>query len=77
MRALRILGASSACLFAAALSAQTVKTVISNGSTETRYDIVILGDGYQLTEEAQFDADVTAIGSGVFVKVPYQSFSAF
>jgi len=77
MRALRILGASSACLFAAALSAQTVKTVISNGSTETRYDIVILGDGYQLTEEAQFDADVTAFLTSLFQKEPYQTFSAY
>ena len=64
-------------LLAAPAAAQTVKTVISNGTTETRYDIVILGDGYQLTEEAQFDSDVAAFLTSLFQKEPYLTFSAY
>ena len=64
-------------LLAAPTAAQTVKTVISNGTTETRYDIVILGDGYQLTEEAQFDSDVAAFLTSLFQKEPYLTFSAY
>ena len=64
-------------LLAAAPAAQTVATLINNGTTETRYDIVILGDGYQLTEEAQFDSDVAAFLTSLFQKEPYLTFANY
>ena len=67
----------AALAVAGALPAQTVNTVISNGTTETRYDIVILGDGYQLTEQAKFDSDVTAFLTSLFQKEPYLTFSTY
>ncbi len=68
-----------AAAFAGALAAQapTVTTVLSNGTTQSRYDIVILGDGYQAAQQAQFDADVTAFLAGLFQKQPYQTFAAY
>jgi hypothetical protein len=39
-------------------TSQTVKTVASNGPPTELYDIVILGDGYRLSEQALFDQDV-------------------
>ncbi|WP_373047913.1 M64 family metallopeptidase [Vulgatibacter sp.] len=34
-----------------------VRTLFSNGPSEERYDIVVLGDGYTLSEKAKFFAD--------------------
>ncbi len=42
-------------LCATALPAQTVKTIIKNGGLNNRYDIVIIGDGYQASEQTKFD----------------------
>ncbi|MEC8252220.1 MAG: M64 family metallopeptidase, partial [Planctomycetota bacterium] len=64
-------------LLAAGLQAQIVNTVISNGTTESRYDMVILGDGYQVTEQNKFDNDVTTFLTALFQKEPYQTFSAY
>ena len=64
-------------LLAASIHAQTVTTVISNGTTETRYDIVILGDGYQVTEQGQFNQDVTTFLTALFQKSPYNLFANY
>ena len=64
-------------LLAASLQAQIVNTVISNGTTESRYDMVILGDGYRVTEQNTFDNDVTTFLTALFQKEPYQTFSAY
>jgi len=64
-------------LLAAPAWAQTVNIVNGTATTETRYDIVILGDGYQLTEEAQFDSDVTTFLTALFQKEPYLTFSSY
>jgi hypothetical protein len=59
------------------LAAQTVTTIINNGTTDTRYDIVILGDGYQQSEQTQFNQDVTTFLTALFQKAPYNTFSAY
>ena len=43
----------------------TVKTIVSNGNSSNRYDIVILGDGYQATEQAKFDSDCVAVANAL------------
>jgi hypothetical protein len=58
-------------------SAQTVTTVVSNGTTQTRYDMVILGDGYQASEQWKFDQDVTTFLTALFQRQPYQTFAAY
>jgi len=67
----------AAALLAMSLPAQTVTTVINNGTTETRYDIVILGDGYQANEQTKFDNDCSAFLTALFQKEPYQTFSQY
>jgi hypothetical protein len=64
-------------LLAAAIHAQTVTTVISNGTTETRYDIVILGDGYQASEQNTFNQDVNTFLTALFQKAPYNLFADY
>jgi hypothetical protein len=64
-------------LLAASGHAQTVTTVISNGTTDTRYDIVILGDGYQVSEQGQFNQDVTTFLTSLFQKAPYNLFADY
>lgn len=74
--------ASTAALLLAATApvlAQTpiVQTVISNGTTQTRYDMVILGDGYKSTEQTKFDQDVLTFLTALFQTQPYQTFAAY
>ncbi len=71
--------ALGAVAFAAALAAQgpTVTTVLSNGTTQSRYDMVILGDGYQSTEQWRFDQDVQTFLTALFQKQPYQTFASY
>ncbi|MBL8750891.1 MAG: hypothetical protein JNK78_17150 [Planctomycetes bacterium] len=57
--------------------APVVTTVLSNGTTQSRYDMVILGDGYQATEQALFDANVQTFLTGLFQTQPYQTFAAY
>jgi hypothetical protein len=62
---------------AAAAHAQVVTTVISNGTTQTRYDMVILGDGYQASEQLKFNNDVTTFLTALFNKAPYAAFASY
>ncbi len=68
---------ASALPLGSALPAQTVNTVLSNGSTSTRYDIVILGDGYQSFEQNKFDSDVTTFLAALFATPPYSTFASY
>jgi hypothetical protein len=63
----------------APLSAQTVRTVVSNGPPTELYDMVFLGDGYQAHEEALFDQDVLDVVSyfrNTGAKFPYGAYFA-
>ncbi|MFK7739025.1 MAG: M64 family metallopeptidase [Planctomycetota bacterium] len=64
-------------LGARSLAAQTVTTVISSGTTQSRYDLVILGDGYQASEQNKFDQDVQTFLTGLFQKSPFNVFSDY
>ena len=66
-------------LFAATGIAQapTVTTVLNNGSTQSRYDMVILGDGYQAAQQALFNQDVTTFLTALFQKQPYSTFGSY
>ncbi|MFY9343456.1 MAG: M64 family metallopeptidase [Planctomycetota bacterium] len=67
----------TALTVAAAAPAQTVTTVLANGTTQTRYDMVILGDGYQAGQQALFNANVMTFLTALFQKQPYQTFAAY
>ena len=54
-----------------------VTTVLNNGTTTSRYDMVILGDGYQAAEQTRFNQDVNTFLAGLFAKSPYSTFSIY
>lgn len=76
---MRLLPTLLTAVVAGTLTAQapTVTTVLSNGTTQSRYDMVILGDGYQAFEQAQFNTDVTNFLAQLFQTQPYQTFAAY
>ena len=75
---LAIATAASALTAATALAqAPTVTTVLNNGSTQSRYDMVILGDGYQAFEQNKFDTDVQTFLTALFQRQPYQTFASY
>ncbi len=61
----------------AAPRTQTVRTIISNGPTTSRYDVVILGDGYTSGEQTRFDADCLRFSQDLFLKEPYRAFAGY
>src|SRR5690606_19714629 len=67
----------AAVLSGTAIPAQNVKTILTNGPTTNRYDIVILGDGYQAHEEGRFDSDAQAVITALFATAPYKTFQQF
>jgi len=69
--------AACALLLAPVLPGQTVRTIVDNGPTSNRYDIVILGDGYRDVEQARFDADCMTFAAALFQKEPYRTFSRY
>lgn len=54
-----------------------VTTVLSNGTTQSRYDMVILGDGYQAAEQTRFQQDVQSFLTALFQKQPYATFANY
>lgn len=76
-RAARAVMLSAVLALAGTAAAQTVKTVVGNGATSNRYDVVILGDGYRALEEARFDSDVLTFVTALFNKEPYRTFGAY
>ncbi|MFQ5505562.1 MAG: M64 family metallopeptidase, partial [Planctomycetota bacterium] len=57
--------------------APTVKTHMNNGAVKNRYDIVILGDGYQASEIATFYRDVDRWILNLFGREPYKSYKLY
>lgn len=62
---------------AAAAQQPVVRTILDNGPTASRYDLVILGDGYQAHEQARFDQDVTTLLVDLFQTQPYATFGSY
>ena len=74
-----LLPTAAGLLLAAAAVAQApiVTTVLSSGSTASRYDMVILGDGYRASEQTRFNQDVQSFLTALFQKQPYATFAAY
>ncbi|MEM7205492.1 MAG: M64 family metallopeptidase [Planctomycetota bacterium] len=51
-----------------------MKTIVASGPTAERYDMVILGDGYQASEEARFDRDCQQFAQALFRQEPFQTY---
>jgi hypothetical protein len=62
---------------ASPLAAPKVTTVVDNGPVANRYDIVILGDGYQASEEARFYSDIDRWRKDLFGREPFKSYERF
>ncbi|MEM7204007.1 MAG: M64 family metallopeptidase [Planctomycetota bacterium] len=54
--------------------AVTITTHLDSGPSANRYDIVVLGDGYILADQAQFNADVDAWINDLFGREPFKSY---
>lgn len=61
----------------AAAQAPTVTTVVNNGPTTSRYDMVILGDGYQAGQQALFNQHVNTFLTALFQRAPYNVFAPY
>ena len=77
MTPLRAAATVAALTLAASTHAQTVKTILNNGPVNNRYDIVILGDGYQDFEEGKFDTDAQNALNKIFSKVAWSAYKPF
>lgn len=73
----KVLLVAASALSPALAQTPVVQTVLSNGTTQSRYDMVILGDGYQAGQQAQFNADVQSFLTALFQTQPYQTFAAY
>jgi hypothetical protein len=70
--------AAFAVLAAGAIAqAPTITTVINNGPTASRYDMVILGDGYQAGQQALFNQHCNTFLTALFQRAPYNVFAAY
>jgi hypothetical protein len=70
--------AAFAALAAGAIAqAPTVTTVVNNGPTASRYDMVILGDGYQAGQQALFNQHVNTFLTALFQRAPYNVFAPY
>jgi hypothetical protein len=74
--AVRCFGAFA--LAGAALAQQpVVQTVYNSGTTQSRYDMVILADGYQASEQTTFNNNVQTFLTALFQKQPYATFASY
>lgn len=66
-------------LLAAGAFAQTpiVTTILSNGPTANRYDMVILAEGYTAAEQGRFNTDCQSFLTALFQRSPYQAFASY
>jgi hypothetical protein len=74
---IRALVAAAGLAAAALAQAPVVTTVINNGPTSSRYDMVILGDGYQAAQQALFDQHVNTFLTALFQRAPYNVFAPY
>jgi len=74
---MRLLLTALALAATTAAQAPVVTTLLANGTTQTRYDMVILADGYQAFEQALFNTDCQNFLTALFSKQPYQTFAAY
>ncbi|MFJ8042116.1 M64 family metallopeptidase [Kitasatospora sp. NPDC096147] len=51
-----------------------VSTIVQNGSTATKLDVVVIGDGYTAAEQAKFHADAAAKWQEISAVQPYADY---
>jgi hypothetical protein len=54
-----------------------VVTIINNGPTENRIDMVFLGDGYRVQDLGQYANDVNAVIAGFFAQSPFNEYASY
>jgi hypothetical protein len=59
------------------LDAWNVETIVDNGPTTNRVDLVFVGDGYQESELGVYAADVSNIVDGLFEELPLDEYASF
>src|SRR5260370_791574 len=64
-------------LFTASAAAEPFETIISNGSSQNRLDIAVLGDGYTAGELQKYKNDVTAFMQGFFAQEPFKEYQHY
>lgn len=52
---------------------RSVTKIIDSGSSAVRWDLVILGDGYQAGELAKYEADVAGVVRAMFSTLPFDA----
>jgi hypothetical protein len=73
-----ILAALAAVLsFPAALPAENVAPIRSNGASSNRIDMVVLGDGYTAAEMSKFAAEAEAFVVGFFGQEPFREYESY
>lgn len=58
-------------------SGSNVETIIDNGPTWNRVDLVFVGDGYQESELDQYASDVACLMAGFFAEWPLDEYASF
>ncbi|MEV7777080.1 M64 family metallopeptidase [Kitasatospora sp. NPDC088351] len=59
---------------AAAAGDGTVTSIVNNGSTDTKLDVVVIGDGYTAAEQGKFRTDAAAKWKDISAVEPYASY---
>ncbi|MEY3162423.1 MAG: hypothetical protein RIT25_2417 [Planctomycetota bacterium] len=77
MRPFTALAAVAVLAVSLVAQAPTVRTILSSGTTSSRYDMVILGDGYTSAEQARFDQDCTSFLTALLQRPPYSTFASY
>ncbi len=62
-------------LVAADVGAFPVDSLVQNGPSANRIDLVILGDGYRDVDQAQMTTDATALVTALFGGTPYREYA--
>lgn len=60
-----------------AINASTLTTILSNGPSRNRIDIVLLGDGYIESEMPQWEIDAEAAVASFLSEEPYRSYARY
>jgi hypothetical protein len=64
------------CVWATTVLGYDVAPLLTNGPSSNRIDIVILGDGYTVAQQAQFLTDATRLKTALFNTSPWREYQA-
>src|SRR6266478_4710529 len=63
--------------FAQLVPAQTVTTIVNNGPSTNRVDLVVLGDGYTAADLPKYVTDVQQFVLNMFQQQPYSEYKPY